>query len=245
MPVSIRKLTPTIASASYHFFADGDKAVQEDWPWLHARPSAGDLCEKCSRLYFPWLFTNALSAYMVSDGVVPTTLYEGICLGLYADIFSRSSCTFCQLLVYALEQSADIEMMYHYDDWPKKELWINNYFLGKGGFVMIPDADADKRVAQLGVRFKAQNEDKLITNLGGPAVMIQQISRPPNMPTKSPGRALNTDIAGLVQTIKDWVHPCLALMSAKRGHTASIRLIDAQNKCVVGPLNNQRYVVLR
>lgn len=248
MPISVRTLAPTISSASYHFPANGNKAGEENWPWIQAPSNTGDLCENCSQLNFPWLFHNALSAYTVTNGAVTTKLSDGICLGLYGTISSRSSCIFCQLLVFTLQQSADVEMVLQYDDWPQKELWINNHFLGKDGYAMVRDVDTDERIARLGLRFKSDDEHNSIVNFGGRTCMIQQIFKAPSAPTRNMGRALDTDVAGLVQTIKDWVHPCLVheiQAAAKHEDSASIRLVDTYNNCIVGPLRRQRYVALR
>lgn len=249
MPVSIRTLSPTISAASYRFPVDKEKVVEEDWPWLHAPSSASDLCENCSRLSFPWLFTQALSAYTVIDGALTAKLSDGICLGLYKDISRRLNCSFCQLLVHALKEGADIEMLNQYDEWPQREVWINNHFLGKDGFVVVPKADTDERIARLGVRFRSDDEDNLIVSFEGRTVMIQEIVEAPDIPARDLGRALDTNTEGLVQTIKDWLQPCLAheapAIAPKREDITSIRLIDTQKHCIVGPLRNERYVALR
>jgi hypothetical protein len=249
MPVSIRTLSSIASAAGYQFPVDKDKIEEEDWPWLHAPSRAGDLCGKCSRLNFPWLFAQALSAYVVIDGALTAKLSDGICLGLYEDISRQSSCSFCQLLVHALKQGADITMLNQYDNWPQQEVWINNYFLGKRGFAMIPEADTDEQIARLGVRFSSGDEDDLIVNFGGRTVMIQEILEAPGISARGFGRALDTNIEGLVQTIKNWLQPCLAhetpAIAAKRENIASIRLIDTQDYCIVGPLHSKRYVALR
>jgi hypothetical protein len=248
MPISIRTLAPTIATASYRFAADHE-VVEEDFPWIHARTDDGRLCGNCSRLNFPWLFKHPLSAHKVSDGARTAQLSDGICLGLYADISSRSTCNFCQLLVHALEEGADIELMNQYDAWPQQEVWINNHFLSETGFVMIPESETDEVIARLGVRLKADDEEDVIISFKGRTTMIQEIVEPSRNPANGAGRAVDTNVEDLVETIGGWLKPCLTQQAppaamSKRGESA-IRLIDTEKYCIVGPFCKQRYVALR
>jgi hypothetical protein len=249
MPVSIRTLAPSISVASYRFPIDECIATENKWPWLQAPPGTGDLCQTCSRLNFPWLFDHALSAYEVRDNGLVAKLSDGICLGLYGDISRRLNCNFCQLVVHAFEQGADIQMLNHYDEWPEQEVWMNNYFPSKHGFALVPVADIDGHITQLGLRFGSGNDDNTFVGLGLRTITIHRVFETPDTRTRGQGRAIDTNIECMMRTIKDWVRPCSAHEASttvmKRENVTRVRLIDTRNHCIVGPLRNERYVALR
>lgn len=250
MPVEIRTLAPTFTAAGYRFPVVRDNATYENWPWLRSSSNVKNLCENCSRLDFHWLFTQALSGYTVTDGALSARLSDGICLGLHKDISNRSNCQFCQLIVHALEYGADIEMLNQYDVWSQREVWINNHFYdAQGSVTMVPVADGVERVARLGIRFKSETEDNLIFKHGGRQVTIQQIIEIENSPVPLSGRALSRSSAELAQLIKGWKQLCSlqghAAHGARRDTSASLRLIDTQDQCIVGPVSDRRYVALR
>jgi hypothetical protein len=249
MPVSIRKLAPSILVASYRFPIDEYIATENKWPWLQAPPGTGDLCQTCSRLNFLWLFDHALSAYEVRDNGLVAKLSDGICLGLYGDISRRLNCNFCQLVVHAFEQGADIQMLNYYDEWPEQEVWMNNYFPSKHGFALVPVADIDGNITQLGLRFGSVNDDNTFVGLGLRTITIHRVFETPDTRTRGQGRAIDTNIECMMRTIKDWVRPCSAHEASttvmKRENVTRVRLIDTRNHCIVGPLRNERYVALR
>lgn len=151
IPVQIRTLDPHFTAAGYRFASEKQNVAEEDWPWLRLPSKSNNLCKNCSRINFHWLFTEALSGYPVTVGTLSAKLSDGICLGLYKDVSSRSHCDFCQLIVHALEYGADIELLNQYDDWPQKEIWVNNHFYdAKESVVMVPVADGLKRIPRIG-----------------------------------------------------------------------------------------------
>ena len=250
MPVQIRTLDSPLTAAGYRFPSKRHNAAEEDWPWLRLPFKPSNLCENCSRLNFQWLFTEALSGHVVTVGTLSAKLSDGICLGLHKDISSRADCDFCQLVVHALEYGADIEMLNQYNDWPQKEIWINNHFYdAQDNVVMIPVADRVKRVARLGIRFASDAEDNVLFVHGGRHVMIQQISASIHDSIATSGRALSENYVDLIERIRTWIEPCLDQRSAVTVNEDSrgtfLRLIDTQDQCIVGPLSNKRYVALR
>lgn len=250
MPVEIRTLAPTLTAAGYRFPLETTEASEDGLPWLRTSSDIGKLCTNCSRLNFPWLFTQALSGHTVTTGSQMALLSDGICLGLHKDISSRSRCEFCQLIIHALEYGADIEMLNQYNDWSHKEVWINNHFFDtRGSVVMVPVADGIERVARLGIWLKSGAEEDVVFKHGGRQVMIQQVSATRGSQTSVAGRALSSSSADLVQTIRNWIYPCSLQSGAEtaaRPHVAtSIRLIDTRNGCVIGPVSGRRYVALR
>jgi hypothetical protein len=256
MPISIRKLGPTFSAASYRFPSAQIQSAVEDWPWLRAPDSHSQLCAICTQLNFSWLFRESLAGFTVSDGTISSQLSDGICIGLYADILRRSDCSFCQLLVYSLEEGADIDMMNDHDEWPQQEIWLQNHALfGSGTKVVDFASRKDEHVVRLDVRLKANNEENIMFSSGGPGgrtVTIQMIRRDPvsSLVQSFEGRAVDQATAELVQTIQQWIHLCLDIHESTATHPtnhdrASIRLIDTTNACIVGPKRHERYVALR
>lgn len=251
MPIAIRTLArrPTINAASYRFPNQQiyDEHIKE-WPWLRMPSNVDRLCNICSRLDFAWLFSQSLFGCTVSDGESSAQMSDGICLGLYTEILHRTSCEFCQLLVYALEEGADIEMLNDRKNWPRKEIWILNYFLGQSTWGLSPATDNGSQVVRLGVRLKAEDEQNVIVSFNRRTVMIQQIRDDKDQLANS-GRIVDMDPEGLVQTVRQWLSRChddgnLADEAAKQADT-KVRLIDTSEACIVGPFSNERYVALR
>ncbi|KAI8930938.1 hypothetical protein NX059_011953 [Plenodomus lindquistii] len=248
MPVFIRTLALDTSVVSYRFPDNEHEATEQRWPWLKSPSSDGDLCRTCSSLNFSWLFNNALSAYEIRrDGLV-AKLSDGICLGLYGHISSRSSCGFCQLIVQAFEQGADFETLDRYDSWHEQEVWVNNYFPDQFGHSLIPNASIDEHVTQLGMRLGSSNDSRTIVDLGSRAVVISQIFTAPRWQARGKGRAIEYNVEGLVQTLRDWVLPCTTQNTSAdlttRDDAAKLRLIDTRDHCIVGPLLRVRYVAL-
>jgi hypothetical protein len=251
MPISIRKTGQTFSAAGYRFPQAQEKDVVEDWPWLRRPGSDTQLCDVCSQLNFTWLFQESLAGCTVTDAGITSQLSDGIYLGLHADV-SRRKCPFCQLLVYALEEGADIDMMNEYDEWPCQELWLRNHSLSTSGRVINFQNLKNEHIVRLDVRLKPAGEDNVMFSSWGPGartVMIQKIRTDPiSGPMQiHEGRVVDQDTDTLMQTIRQWIHPCLD--STVRGlsspETASIRLIDTMDACIVGPMRDKRYVALR
>jgi hypothetical protein len=252
MPISIRKLGPTFSAASYRFLPDQTKSIVEDWPWLRAPDANTRLCSICAQLNFRWLFRESLAGSVVSDGVSTSHLSDGICIGLYADLSCRSDCSFCQLIIYALEEGADIDMLNDRDDWPRQEIWLRNHSLSGSGRVVDFESQKDEHVVRLDVRLKASDEEDIMFSSGGRTVMIQAIQEEPVSTSVQlfEGRAVDQNTSELVRTIQRWISPCLndckpGATDQRRKDSASIRLIDTTNECIVGPKRNERYAILR
>jgi hypothetical protein len=253
MPISIRTLSEIFSAASYRFPRAHANSVVQDWPWLRVPSGNTKLCDICSQLNFQWLFQESLAGFKVSDGVSEAQLTDGICLGLYGDVAQRSNCTFCQLLVHTLEVGAHIGMLNYYDDWPQREIWLQNHALTESGQTISFEAWKEDHVVRLDVRLKAEDDEKnVIFSTGGRTVMIQQIRDSPGQElAHAPrGRAVDQNTEGLVDTIQRWIRPCSdnyvapSIQSEPKG-LASIRLIDTANACIVRPLQRERYVALR
>jgi hypothetical protein len=241
MPISIRSPAPHVFAASYHFPSEDENSEVNRWPWLQpSDPNAAGLCDTCSRLNFSWLLSKSLYEVEVSDDSGTSRLSDGICLGSYAIISSRTSCQFCQLLVHALENGADIEMLNEYDAWPDRELYIMNYLFSKSGLALSPDSKKGEYAVRLGVLLKAVDYDAIM-NFGSRTVMIQQIHDSVNQPPLYVGRPLALEPAGLVETIRQWGDPCLSIQTdtpllSRRIDRTPIRLIDVDNSCITAPL---------
>jgi hypothetical protein len=252
MPISIRELGPSFSAANYRFPPVQADFTTEFWPWLRAPDSNTPLCATCAQLNFRWLFRESLADLVVSDGLSTSQLSDGICIGLYADVLNRSGCSFCQLLVYSLEEGADIDMMNEHDDWPQQEIWLRNHALSESGKVVRFESQKDEHVVRLDVRLKANKEENIMFSSGGPGgrtVTIQQIRRDPTSSLLQlyEGRAVDQNATELVGTIQQWISPCLKEAATDPQHhdSASIRLIDTANACIVGPKRHERYVALR
>jgi hypothetical protein len=255
MPILIRKLGPTFSAASYRFSSAEIQYAVEDWPWLRIPTSHSQLCAICAQLNFPWLFRESLAGLEVSDGISTSQLSDGICIGLYANVLRHSNCPFCQLLIYSLEEGADIDMMNDHDEWPQQEIWLRNHALFGSGKVVDFVSRKDERVVRLDVRLKANNEENVMFSSGGPGgrtVTIQLIQQDPVSSgiQSFEGRAVDQVTAELVQTIQQWISPCLdickpAATQPQNHDSASIRLIDTTNACIVGLQRHKRYVALR
>jgi hypothetical protein len=254
MPISIRRPGSELSVAGYRFPQTQDKHVVEDCPWLREPGSNTQLCNVCSQLNFAWLFRESLAGYTVSDDATTSSLSDGIYLGLYVDV-SRRTCVFCQLLVYAIEEGADVNMMNEYDDWPCQKIWLRNHSLSASGRVVNFQDREIEHVVRLDVRLKADTEDNVMFSSWGPGartVTIQKIR--PDLVNAAvqlyEGRAVDQDTATLVQTIRKWIYPCSddcesAAKALSRPESTSIRLIDTMNLCIVGPVRDKRYVTLR
>jgi hypothetical protein len=254
MPISIRKLGSTFSAASYRFRNAQSKDTPEEWPWLLARGSHAGLCATCSQLNFRWLFGESLAGCTVSDGTSTSLMSDGICLGLHSDVSSRSNCTFCQLIIYALEEGADIDMMNSFDEWPSQEIWLRNHAVSQSGKVVNFADLTGEYIVRLDLRLDKNRDDNVIFSsggFGGRTIAIQEIHACPltSQAQSREGRAVDSDTKGLVRTIQRWIKPCLedeAVSTGIRSRSdADVRLIDTMNECIVGPLRHERYVALR
>jgi hypothetical protein len=251
MPISIRKTGQTFSAAGYRFPQAQENHVTEDWPWLRRPGSDTQLCDVCSQLNFAWLFQESLAGCTVTDDGTTSQLSDGIYLGLHAEV-SRRTCPFCQLLVYALEEGADIDMMNEYDEWPYQELWLRNHSLSASGRVINFQNQKNEHIVRLDVRLKPTGEDNVMFSSWGPGARTVTIQKIRTDPISGPiqlheGRAVDQDTTALVQTIRQWISPCLnsTAKSLIPPDSASIRLIDTMDACIVGPMRNKRYVALR
>lgn len=244
MPVSIRSPAPHVFAGSYHFPSKIDSSEIDKWPWLQPSDmSATDLCDTCSHLNLPWLLSHPLFEVEVSDGSNMSRLSDGICLGSYANISSRTSCQVCQLFVHALENGADIDMLNEYDKWTDRDLYIMNYLFSKSGLALSPDSKEGEYAVRLGVLLKDVEND-LIMRIESRTVMIHQIHSNINQPPLYAGRALALEPTELKETIQQWTRPCLSvhensisnLAFSRRLHRTPIRLIDTTKSCITAPL---------
>jgi hypothetical protein len=254
MPISIRKLGSTFSAASYRFPDAQSKDTPEEWPWLLARASHIDLCATCSQLNFRWLFRESLAGYTVSDGTSSSLMSDGICLGLHSELSSRSNCEFCQLIIYALEEGADIDMMNSFDEWPSQEIWLRNHAVSQSGKVVNFADLTGEYIIRLDLRLDGNRDDNVIFSsggFGGCTIAIQEIHDCPltSQAQSREGRAVDIDTKGLVETIRRWIEPCfdgeVAFAKVHNQSDAEIRLIDTRNECIVGPMRHERYVALR
>lgn len=179
---------------------------------------------------------------------------DGIYLGLHAEVSARSTCAFCRLIIYALEEGADIGMINEYDDWPAQEVWLRNHALSQSGKVVNFVDKEDEHVVRLDIWLSKKREENIMFSSGGPegrTVTIQEVQvNPLSSEVQSyEGRAVDNDTKGLVETIQRWTRPCLegeaASTDAHSRSSARVRLIDTVHECIVGPTHHERYVALR
>lgn len=254
MPIAIRTLHPnfSFSAASYRFPAAQDKSVVEDWPWLRLPAPNTSLCDTCSRLNFHWLFRESLAGFEVPYDMGKAQLSDGLCLGLYADVACRSDCLFCQLLVYSLEEGGNIDMLNDYENWAHQEIWLRNHALTESGRMANFEALNNNLVVRLDIRLKADAEENVLFSSGVRTLTIQEIreSREQCLVQGRSGRALDRTTEGLVQTVQRWLRPCVndndsTALPPQHAESASIRLIDTTNACIVGHMRHERYVALR
>lgn len=250
MPIYIRSPAQNIFAASYHFPTNQRTSNVESFPWLKCSTTEPqDLCNICSQLNFPWLFSQSLFEYTVSDNSAESRLSEGLCLGSFGDIFLRESCSFCQLVAYAFRNGADIDMINESDKWPERDVHLMNYFFSDSGLAISPETKKGEYAVRLGVWLKSAEEDNTILNFARRTVMLQKICDETSDPIVYCGRAVAPDTKGLVQTIQEWMRPCLEdntplSLAPRWKETAMIRFIDTQKSCIVDSWRNQRYVCL-
>ncbi|KAF2472799.1 HET-domain-containing protein [Lindgomyces ingoldianus] len=254
MPIRIRTPAPGVFAASYHYPTGKGEFDSETFPWLNPSDSSSPrLCHICSRLNFSWLYSQSLYEYNASDGSATSPLSDGIRLGLFADIAGRLFCSFCQLIVHAMKNVADIDMLNEFDEWHSRDIYIMNYAYSKSGLAISPESKKagskeTEYAMRLGVWLKHIKDDETIMHFGRRSVMIQRVCDDSAKPIMYGGLPLALDTPSQIQTINRWIRPCLedtrptALTS--RHDMKALRLIDTQKSCIVGPFQGERYVAL-
>ncbi|KAF2243932.1 HET-domain-containing protein [Trematosphaeria pertusa] len=251
MPVVIRShQIRDVFTASYHF--PEDEPDTNDYPWLQeVSGNDGSLCHTCARLHFSWLFKNSVFDYNVSDGSLTSRLVDGICLGPFVNVFNRRSCSFCQLLAHSLTYWAEYDMIFDSEGGENRNIYLVNMVSTKRGTKLSRGPEDEESAMRLGVSLKQLNAEGINMGFGNSTAATANIQRLDAGRTWPYGGLPSAkDPSELIQRIKQWITPCLNDLqslqhSAKNPEAcASIRLIDTENACIIGPLRRENYVAL-